>query len=143
MAQLKKENNMAKGTLNKVQLIGRLGADPELKYTPAGKATATISLATNEAWKDADGNKKESTDWHRVVAWGKLAEIMGQYLKKGSLVYVEGKIKTRSYDQDGAKKYITEIIAHGMEMLGGKSDGASATPQQHDEPEPTDGDLPF
>ena len=129
---------MAKGTLNKVQLIGRLGADPELKYSPAGKAQATISLATNEAWKDADGNKKEATDWHRVVAWGKLAEIMGQYLKKGSLVYVEGKIKTRSYEQDGTKKYITEVNVHGMEMLGGKSDS-----QQVQAHEPADGDLPF
>lgn len=112
---------MAKGTLNKVILIGRLGKDPELRYTPTGAAVATFNVATNEAYKDKDGKDVENTDWHRIVAWRKLAEICGQYLKKGSLVYIEGKLKTRSYDdKDGTKKYITEIVADNMQMLGGR-----------------------
>ena len=113
---------MSKGTLNKVQLIGRLGKDPELRYTPAGVAVATMTIATNESYKDKDGKMIESTDWHRVIAWRKLAEICGQYLRKGSLVYFEGKLKTRSYeDRDGVKKYVTEIVADNMQMLGGKT----------------------
>lgn len=113
---------MAKGTLNKVMLIGRLGKDPELRYTPSGSPVATFNLATDESYKDKEGKKVENTDWHRVVVWNKLAEICGQYLKKGSLVYIEGKIKTRSYDDKatGAKKFITEIVGDQMSMLGGK-----------------------
>lgn len=117
---------MAKGTLNKVILIGRLGKDPELRYTPTGAAVATFNVATNEAYKDKDGKDVENTDWHRIVAWRKLAEICGQYLKKGSLVYIEGKLKTRSYDdKDGTKKYITEIVADNMQMLGGRMGDSS------------------
>ncbi len=120
---------MSKGTLNKVQLIGRLGKDPELRYTPAGVAVATMTLATNESYKDKDGKAVESTDWHRVIAWRKLAEICGQYLRKGSLVYFEGKLKTRSYeDRDGVKKYVTEIVADNMQMLGGKTDSGESIP---------------
>ena len=109
------------GTLNKAVLIGRLGKDPELKYTPSGTAVANFTVATNESYKDKDGKKVENTDWHRVVAWNKLAEICGQYLKKGSLVCIEGKIKTRSYDKDGVKHYITEIVADEMQMLSAES----------------------
>ena len=113
---------MAKGTLNKVMLIGRLGKDPELRYTPSGSPVATFNIATDESYKDKEGKKVENTDWHRVVVWNKLAEICGQYLKKGSLVYIEGKLKTRSYDDKatGAKKFITEIVGDQISMLGGK-----------------------
>ena len=105
-------------------LIGRLGKDPELKYTPSGAAVATFNVATDESYKDKEGKMVEHTDWHRIVAWRKLAEICGQYLKKGSLVYIEGKLKSRSYDdKDGVKKYVTEIVADSMNMLGGKMEG--------------------
>lgn len=120
---------MSKGTLNKVLLIGRLGRDPELRYTPAGVPVATMTIATNEAFKDKDGKLVENTDWHRVVAWRKLAEICGQYLRKGSLVYIEGKMKTRSYeDRDGVKRYVTEVVADTMQMLSGKSDTPEIIP---------------
>ena len=110
-----------RGTVNKVILVGRLGADPQLKYTPSGKANANFNIATNFTWKDQEGNKQEKTDWHRVIAWGKLAEVMGEWLKKGSYVYIEGKLQTRSYDDNnGVKKWITEVIATDMEMLGKK-----------------------
>jgi single-strand DNA-binding protein len=112
---------MAK-SLNKVMLIGNLGKDPELRYTTSGTAVATFSLATNESWKDADGNMQERTEWHNIVAWKKLAEICGEWLKKGKKVYIEGRIQTRSYDDKntGNKKYITEIVAEDMIMLDGK-----------------------
>lgn len=111
---------MAKGTMNKAILIGRLGSDPELRFSPSGTPVATFTVATNESYKDKEGKKVESTDWHKVVAWNKLAEVIGQYLKKGSLVCVEGKIKTRSYDdKEGKKVYITEIVANEIQMLGG------------------------
>lgn len=114
---------MSKGTVNKAIIIGRVGADPELKYTPSGVAVASFNLATNESYKDKDGKVIDQTDWHRIVAWNKLAEICGQYLKKGSLVCIEGKIKTRSYDdKDGQKKYVTEIRADSMQMLGDKKE---------------------
>lgn len=120
---------MAKGTLNKVHLIGRLGKDPELRYTPAGVPVATMSIATNEAYKDKDGKVVESTDWHRIVLWRRLAEICGQHLRKGMLVYIEGKMKTRSYeDRDGIKKSVTEIVADNMQMLGGKTDTPEIIP---------------
>jgi len=112
---------VGKGTLNKVMLIGRLGADPELKYTPSGAAVTTLRLATNLVWKDKDGNPQERTEWHRVVAWRKLAEIAGEWLKKGSQVYIEGRLRTRSWeDRDGVKKYITEVEAENLLMLGKK-----------------------
>lgn len=123
--------------MNKVILIGRLGADPELKYTPSGQAVANFNLATDDSYKDKDGKKIEQTDWHRVTSWGKLAEICGQYLKKGSQVMIEGKIKTRSYeDKNGVKKFITEIIGSQMEMLGGKSETSVTTGESKSE-------LPF
>ena len=112
-----------RGTVNKVILLGRLGADPQLKYTPSGRANASFNLATNAVWKDQEGNQQERTDWHRITAWGKLAEVMGEWLKKGSAVYIEGRLQTRSYeDSNGVKKYITEVVATDMEMLGKKGE---------------------
>lgn len=106
--------------LNKVLLIGNLGADVEMRYTPGGTAVANFRMATAESYKDKDGNKQTKTEWHRIVAFGKLAEICGEYLSKGSQVYIEGKIQTRSWDdKDGNKKYTTEIVASQMQMLGG------------------------
>ena len=142
---------MAK-SLNKVMLIGNLGKDPELRYTSSGVAVATFPLATNESWKDQDGNTQERTEWHNIVAWRKLAEICGEWLKKGKKVYIEGRIQTRSYDDKntGTKKYMTEIVADSMIMLdsrGGAYDNGSG---QVSEAPPVSGtgtkpeeDLPF
>lgn len=113
-------------SLNQVQLIGRLGQDPEVRYLPNGDAVCNLSIATSEKWKDKQTNEqKEKTEWHRVVMFGKLAEIAGQYLKKGALVFVQGKLETRQWEKDGEKRYTTEIRANQMTMLGGKDDGAS------------------
>ena len=108
--------------LNKVMLIGRLGSDPELRYTPDGTAVANFSIATSEEWKDKNtGEKKERTEWHRVVAWRRLGEICGEYLAKGKQIYVEGRIQTRSWeDKDGNKRYTTEIVASDIQFLGAK-----------------------
>lgn len=139
-----------KGTINKVMLIGRLGADPQLRYTPSGRASATFNLATNAAWKDNDGNLQERTDWHRIVAWGKLAEVMGEWLKKGSSVYIEGRLQTRNYDDaNGVRKYITEVVVNDMEMLGRKGEGGGGGGSSEPFPEEPAGmdnqadDLPF
>jgi single-strand DNA-binding protein len=106
-------------SVNKVILVGNLGKDPELRYTPAGAAVATFSLATSERYKDKSGEMQEKTEWHNIVAWRQLAEICGKYLHKGKQVYIEGRIQTRSYDdKDGNKRYITEIVADQMQMLG-------------------------
>jgi single-strand DNA-binding protein len=114
-------------SLNKAILIGRLGKDVELKVLPSGKPVANFSIATSESWKDKKtGDKQEKTEWHNIVVFDKLAEICGSYLKKGSLVYLEGKIQTRKYtDKNGVEKYLTEILANEMKMLGGKSEGKS------------------
>jgi single-strand DNA-binding protein len=144
----------SKGTLNKVMLIGRLGQDPELKYTPSGAAALTLSVATNTSWKSQDGNQQERTEWHRVIAWRKLAEIISQYAKKGTRVYVEGKLQTRSWDdKDGNKRYTTEIQADQIQMLesrGERPDGgdsAPSPPPEADFAEPSaddaEDDLPF
>ncbi len=110
-------------SVNKVILVGNLGKDPELRYTPSGTAVATFSLATTERYKDRDGNRQEKTEWHNIVAWRQLAEICGKFLHKGKQVYIEGKIQTRSYDdRDGNKRYITEIVADQMHMLGSRDD---------------------
>ena len=115
---------MARG-VNKAIIVGTLGNDPEIRYTADGKAIANLSVATNETWKDKSGEKQERTEWHRISMFGKLAEIAGQYLKKGSQAYFEGKIQTRKWqDQSGNDRYSTEIIANEMQMLGGKSDGS-------------------
>ena len=112
--------------VNKAILVGRLGKDPEIKYTPSGTAIANFTMATSENYKDKNGQKQERTEWHRIVAFGKLAEICGEYLAKGKQVYVEGRIQTRSWDdKDGNKKYMTEIVANTMQMLG-KADESSA-----------------
>lgn len=117
-------------SLNKVQLIGHLGADPETRYTGSGDAVTNIRLATSDTWKDkTTGEQKEATEWHRVVFYRRLAEIAGQYLKKGSQVYIEGRLKTRKWtDKDGVEKYTTEIEATEMKMLGGKREGGNDAP---------------
>ena len=107
-------------SVNKAILVGNLGRDPELKYLPSGDAVCNFSIATTESWKDKSGEKQEATEWHRISAFGKLAEVCGQYLKKGGAVYIEGSIKTRTYEKDGEKRYATEIRADRMQMLGGK-----------------------
>ena len=119
-------------SVNRVTIIGNLGKDPETRYAPSGDAVTNITVATTETWKDkATGEKREATEWHRVVFFGKLAEIAGQYLKKGSQVYLEGKLKTRKWqDKDGHKRYTTEINADEMKMLGGKGDGQQSEPQR-------------
>ena len=109
-------------SVNKVILIGNLGRDPETRYMPDGGAITNISIATTENWKDKNGDKQEKTEWHRVAFFGKLAEIAGEYLKKGSQVYVEGRLQTRKWqDKDGQDKYTTEIVANAMQMLGSRA----------------------
>jgi len=131
--------------INKVILIGNLGKDPELRYTPNSKAVATFSLATTEKWKDKEGQFQEKTEWHNIVAWGKQAEICKEYLKKGSSVYVEGRLQHRSYDdKDGNKKYITEIVARSVQMLGRKGEAKEEPVSQDLESSAADEeDLPF
>ena len=111
---------MANKGLNRATLIGNLGQDPELRTTPQGSNVCSFTLATSDRYKDKNGEWQDVTDWHRIVFWDKLAEIAGEYLKKGSRVFIEGKIKTRSYEKDGETKYITEIIGHNMLMLSAK-----------------------
>ena len=113
---------MARG-VNKVILIGNAGAAPELRYTPGGTAVSNFSIATNESWTDSGGERQERTEWHRIVVWGRLAEICNQYLRKGSKVYIEGKLQTRSWEgQDGLKRYTTEVVARDMQLLDSRSD---------------------
>jgi single-strand DNA-binding protein len=118
---------MARG-INKVILVGNLGKDPEVRYMPSGGAVANVTLATSESWKDKQsGEQKERTEWHTVVFYQRLAEIVGEYLKKGSQIYVEGSLRTRKWqDKNGNDRYTTEIIASEMQMLGGRSGGGSA-----------------
>ena len=123
--------------MNKAMLIGRLGKDPELKYTPSGTAFAKFSLAETEKWKDKDGNKQEKTNWHNIVTWVKQAEILSQYLKKGSKVYLEGKIETRSWEADGKKHYMTEIKVQNFEFLDSKKDTQDSPPDN-----PFNDDIP-
>lgn len=140
------------GTVNRVILVGRLGKDPEIKSIPSGTTLAKFSLATDEKFTDRSGEKQERTEWHNIVAWGKLGEICGQYLKKGKLVYIEGSLRTDSWEdkESGQKKYRTEVIASSMQMLdkrsdddGGsgsytgskKSSGSSSAPQMEDDEE--------
>ncbi len=132
--------------VNKAILIGTLGRDPEVRFTPGGDAVANFSIAVNEEWKDKDGQKQEKVEWLNVVAWRKLGEICGEYLRKGSQCYIEGKIQTRSWeDKEGNKRYMTEIIAYQMQMLGGKpkrqeESGGFEDPGGPDVPED---DIPF
>ncbi len=140
---------VGKGTLNKVMIIGRLGQDPELRYAPNGSAVVNFTVATNMVWRDQDGNQQERTDWHRVVAWRRLAETAGEYLKKGSRVYVEGRLQTRSYDdQNGVRRWITEIVAETIQFLDTRAEAAAAPDAEIPPPEPdasenVEGDLPF
>lgn len=117
--------------VNRVIILGNIGRDPETRYTPSGTAICEISVATSEQWKDKQsGEKQERTEWHRVTLFGKLGEIAGQYLKKGSSVYIEGKLRTEEYEKDGIKRYATKIIADEMHMLGGgeRIDSGKAKP---------------
>jgi single-strand DNA-binding protein len=144
---------MAGKSLNKVTLIGNLGKDPELSYTASGIAVAKFSIATGERWKDDSGNFQERTEWHNIVAWRKLAEICGQYLKKGSKVYLEGKLQTRSWDDKntGVKRYATDIVADDLIMLDSKGSsegsytgaGDVTVGSVADVAEPEKDDLPF
>ncbi len=141
---------MARG-INKVILVGNLGNDPDMKYSQGGMCVTRISLATTSSRKDKDGNRQESTQWHRVVMFGKLGEIAAEYLKKGATVYIEGSIKYDKFTgQDGVEKYSTDIIADEMQMLGGRNDDAPRPQRQQRQPEPAqqaddfnDDDLPF
>ncbi|MEK6594863.1 MAG: single-stranded DNA-binding protein [Pseudomonadota bacterium] len=112
-------------SVNKVIIVGNLGRDPEVRYLPEGGAVANISVATTDTWKDKSGEKQERTEWHRVAFFGKLAEIAGEYLKKGSQVYVEGALRTRKWqDKEGKERYTTEIVADRMQMLGSRGGGS-------------------
>jgi single-strand DNA-binding protein len=136
--------------INKAILIGRLGREPEVRYTPSGVAVANFSIATSEEWKDREtGEKQERTEWHKIVAWRRLGEICGEYLHKGSQVYIEGRLQTRAWeDRDGNKRYTTEVVAQSMQMLGSVGKGGGAEPMAGDYPieEPInvqEDDIPF
>jgi len=136
--------------VNKVILIGRLVKDPEIRYTPSGTAVANFTIATSREWKDRNtGEKQESTEWHRIVAWERLGEVCGEYLHKGSQVYIEGRLQTRSWeDQDGNKRWTTEVIAQAMQMLdpAGKGGATQSNSQQPSAEEPInipEDDIPF
>lgn len=153
-------------SVNKVILIGRLGQNPELRHTPNGMAVCNFSVATNEVWRDKSGQKQERTEWHRVVVWGKQAELANQYLQKGRQVYLEGRLQTRQWqDKDGGKRFTTEIQVSNLRFLGGQAGassgmdhnqdaggagmnmgdagGGQAFMPQHDEPAFTEDDIPF
>ena len=135
--------------LNKVELIGNLGRDPEVKYMPSGDAVASFSIACTESWKDKNGEKQERTEWVRISAFRRLAEICGEYLKKGSQVYIEGKLHTSEFEKDGVKRYSTEVIADEMKMLGGKRDASGPSEQRSSAPakpstfDDLEDDIPF
>lgn len=132
--------------VNKVILVGALGRDPETSHTQAGKAVARFSIATSRQWKDSGGNKQEETEWHRLVAFGRLAEICGEYLSKGKQVYIEGHLKTSKYEKNGESRYSTDIIVEQMQMLGGgKKERREDDPQRpgQDYSEPDADDVPF
>ena len=117
---------MARSGINKVILVGNLGQDPEVKYTAGGAAVTPLSLATSESWKDKDtGSDQEKTEWHRVVLWRRLAEIAGEYLKKGSKVYIEGQLQTRKWEQDGQTRYTTEVVGRDMQFLDSRGSSSS------------------
>ena len=146
---------MARSGINKVILVGNLGQDPDVKYTAGGTAVTTLSIATSESWKDKDtGNEQERTEWHRVVLWRRLAEIAGEYLKKGSKVYIEGSLQTRKWEQDGVTRYTTEINARDIQFLDSRgssnnSDAYDQSPPESQEPQDVsqssieDDDIPF
>ena len=128
---------MARSGINKVILVGNLGQDPDVKYTAGGAAVTTLSIATSESWKDKDSGKdQERTEWHRVVLWRRLAEIAGEYLKKGSKVYIEGSLQTRKWEQDGQTRYTTEIVGRDMQFLDSR--GSSNSSDSYDQSPPQD-----
>ncbi len=134
--------------INKVILVGNLGRDPEIRSTTSGTPVANLSLATNRRWKDRDGNPQEKTEWHRVVVFGRQAEVAGQYLARGRQIYVEGRIQTRSWEdrETGETRYATEIVCESFQMLGRRADGNESRPAlggQGHRPEPEDEDIPF
>ncbi len=137
--------------MNKVMLIGNLGVDPKLRYTPDGTPVANFSIATNSRWTDKEsGEKKSKTEWHRIVAWRKTGELCAEYLQKGSKVYIGGKIQTRSWEKDGITRYITEVVVNEVEFLGRPGDGSKRDltnlegPTNMDiPPEELDDDIPF
>jgi single-strand DNA-binding protein len=147
-------------SVNKAILVGRLGRDPETRFTSGGQAVCNFSMATDETYKDRNGERQKRTEWHKIVMWGKLGELAQQYLKKGSLVFIEGRIQTRQWDdREGQKRTTTEIVGTGMRFLGGRGDGGGAAPSDPEahsapgtamgmeEPAPsveiTDEDIPF
>ena len=142
---------MQKGSVNKVVLVGHLGGDPETRFTPSGAAVANFNLATNESWRDANGDIQDKTEWHRCVMFGKSAEMAGDLLKKGQLVFTEGKLQTRNWDdKDSVKRYTTEVVCEMFTMLGRKMDnennqssGGFSSPEQKTENKSDDEDLPF
>jgi single-strand DNA-binding protein len=133
------------GGVNKVILVGHLGADPDMRYTPSGQGVCELRLATSESWNDKNGQRQERTEWHRIVVWGKRAEVCSKYLAKGRQVFVEGRIQTRTYDdKDGNKRYMTEIIANDVQFLGGGREGGGGGGRSRGDdgpPPPSDGDF--
>ena len=146
---------MAKGTVNKVIIVGRLGSDPEVRYTPSGAAVANFNVATNRVYKNREGNQVEETEWHRIVVWSRLAEIAKEYCRKGSRIYIEGRLQTRDWeDQNGQKRYTTEVVAQELQLLdsaGQRSDmgggGGGGMPAANIAPpesmDTTQDDVPF
>ncbi len=140
-------------SVNKVILIGNLGKDPDFRVTPGGQPVANFSIATTEKWSDKSGEKKEKTEWHNIVLWGRLAEIANQYLRKGNSIYIEGRLQTRSWDdKDGNKRYTTEIVGNVLQMLGGRRDAGAGAGPAEEAPAPSElqqaegrvqDDLPF
>jgi len=129
------------GGVNKVILIGNLGADPDMRYTPSGQGVCELRIATSESWNDKNGQRQERTEWHRVVVWGKRAEVCSKYLSKGRQVYIEGRIQTRSYDdKEGQKRYITEVIAQEVVFIGGGGKGGEGR-RDDGPPPPNDADF--
>ena len=125
---------MARSGINKVIIVGNLGQDPEIKYTAGGAAVTTLSIATSDSWKDKDsGMDQERTEWHRVVLWRRLAEVAGEYLKKGSKVYIEGQLQTRKWEQEGQTRYTTEIIARDMQFLDSRGSSNTSSTQKSSE----------
>src|SRR5688572_10496022 len=126
------------GGVNKAILVGNLGADPEVRFTPGGQAVANFRIATSESWNDKSGQKQERTEWHRIVVWGKLAELCGEYLKKGRQCFVEGRLLTREWtNKEGQKQYTTEVVAQQVTFLGGRPEGAGARSGASSSPQPS------
>lgn len=139
-------------SVNKVILIGNLGSDPDVRYTPSGTAVANFNIATNESWTNKEGTREERTEWHRIVCWNRTAELCGEYLSKGRTVYIEGRLQTREWeDKEGQKRYTTEVVAQSVKFLGGRNGGgkdtpksASAAPKEEGAPAvPVEDDIPF